>query len=299
MKNKPDSLFFTRLFVSERKQIALIRHEKLFEISRAVLRDKSLRNEDNMKENVRAWISVIIALIIALTVFCKFSAEGMLWNRVKEERVSAQELAGKTSDTYIGRPAAEDIRQVKTASEYESMMNTVDTFTMTPKSITPTGVYSLGKWCDAYRTYRRKRSGSVSYRKREIETNSMLAGLWGEYTQYYLVELEDGSHVLAQMNSCIAEEVAAGEKVLLPIGHKIAFSQKAKTKLAEICAEKGVATDYVFYAVDDNWQKENANALFFIRAGVDVICFIIVVIVIMLITGKLFGTKRKETCKEK
>ena len=39
-------LFFTRQFVSERKQIALFRHEKLFELSRAVLRDKSLRNED-------------------------------------------------------------------------------------------------------------------------------------------------------------------------------------------------------------------------------------------------------------
>ena len=32
-------------FVSERKQIAVFRHEKLFELSRAVLRDKSLRNE--------------------------------------------------------------------------------------------------------------------------------------------------------------------------------------------------------------------------------------------------------------
>ena len=45
MKNLLDSIFFTRefihvgYFVSERKQIALIRHEKLFEISRAVLRD--------------------------------------------------------------------------------------------------------------------------------------------------------------------------------------------------------------------------------------------------------------------
>ena len=46
VKNMLDSIFFTRLFVSERKQIALIRHEKLFEISRAVLRDKSLRNEE-------------------------------------------------------------------------------------------------------------------------------------------------------------------------------------------------------------------------------------------------------------
>ena len=34
------------LFVSERKQIALFRHEKLFEISRAVLRNELLRNED-------------------------------------------------------------------------------------------------------------------------------------------------------------------------------------------------------------------------------------------------------------
>ena len=51
MKNMLSSIFFTREFiyvgylVSERKQIALVRHEKLFEISRAVLRDKSLRNE--------------------------------------------------------------------------------------------------------------------------------------------------------------------------------------------------------------------------------------------------------------
>ena len=44
MKNKLDSLFFTRLFVSERKQIALMADEKLrFSSS---LRDKSLRNED-------------------------------------------------------------------------------------------------------------------------------------------------------------------------------------------------------------------------------------------------------------
>ena len=46
MKNNADALFFTRLFVSERKQIALFRHEKLFELSRAVLRNKSLRNEE-------------------------------------------------------------------------------------------------------------------------------------------------------------------------------------------------------------------------------------------------------------
>lgn len=38
-------LFFTWQFVTERKQIALFRHEKLFALSRAVLRNESLRNE--------------------------------------------------------------------------------------------------------------------------------------------------------------------------------------------------------------------------------------------------------------
>ena len=46
MKNKLDSLFFTRLFVSERKQIALMADANW--IFASLLRDKSLRNEDSM-----------------------------------------------------------------------------------------------------------------------------------------------------------------------------------------------------------------------------------------------------------
>ena len=44
VKNKLDSLFFTQLFVSERKQIALMADANL--IFASPLRDKSLRNED-------------------------------------------------------------------------------------------------------------------------------------------------------------------------------------------------------------------------------------------------------------
>ena len=47
VKNKLDSLFFTRLFVSEQKQIALIADEKLHtQISRRIFATKLLRNED-------------------------------------------------------------------------------------------------------------------------------------------------------------------------------------------------------------------------------------------------------------
>lgn len=41
-----ESFFVERLFVSEGKQVALFRHEKLFPFSHAVLRNKSFRNED-------------------------------------------------------------------------------------------------------------------------------------------------------------------------------------------------------------------------------------------------------------
>ena len=44
MENKLDILFFTELFVSERKQIALMADENLTFSS--LLRNKSLRNED-------------------------------------------------------------------------------------------------------------------------------------------------------------------------------------------------------------------------------------------------------------
>ena len=47
MKNMLDSIFFAQLFVSERKQIALIAEEKLHaQISRRIFATKSLRNED-------------------------------------------------------------------------------------------------------------------------------------------------------------------------------------------------------------------------------------------------------------
>ena len=55
MKNKPDSLFFARLFVSEQKQIALMaRHKKHASENlrfSSPLRNKLLRKEDLYEKN--------------------------------------------------------------------------------------------------------------------------------------------------------------------------------------------------------------------------------------------------------
>ncbi len=53
MKNMLDSIFFAQLFVSERKQIAMIADEKSpTRISHRSFATKSLRNEDIMAQNL-------------------------------------------------------------------------------------------------------------------------------------------------------------------------------------------------------------------------------------------------------
>lgn len=53
MKNMLDSIFFAQLFVSERKQIAMIADEKSpTRISHRSFATKSLRNEDIMSQNL-------------------------------------------------------------------------------------------------------------------------------------------------------------------------------------------------------------------------------------------------------
>lgn len=53
MKNMLDSIFFAQLFVSERKQIAMIADEKSpTRISHRRFATKSLRNEDIMAQNL-------------------------------------------------------------------------------------------------------------------------------------------------------------------------------------------------------------------------------------------------------
>lgn len=242
-------------------------------------------------EKIRTWVATIIGIVVALFVFTNFSAEGFLWEKEKEKTVSQEQLDENLSDTFIGRPAAEDVEQIASKEEFEDMIASVGTAVVVPKSIVSTKVYSLGKWCDAYR---RSRTGAARRKKQEVLTSDFLAGIWGEYSQYYLVELEDGSYILAQMNACIAKEIEQGKSDRLPVGYKVGFSQKAKKELTEICQEYGADTEYVFYAIDDTWQQEHAFILFISRAALAVVCLFVVAVGLLMLFDKIFGKSEEE-----
>lgn len=236
---------------------------------------------------VKACIATLVGLAAALFVFCNFSIEGYLWNKEEGNTVSAQELKDNMSSAYIGHPAAEDVPRLSSLEDFNQMTDTVDTATVVPKSIIPTGVYSLGKWSDYFTS---RKNGTSWRRKEQVLTSSFLAGLWGDYSEYYIIELEDGKYILAQINDCIARRLENGETLLLPVGHKIGFSQEAKKELSNICNEYETSMKYVFYAIDDNWQTEHSFALFMGRAIAAFLCFVVVVAVFMLL-GWLLGRR--------
>lgn len=240
-------------------------------------------------EKLKTWISVIIGIAVALFVFTNFSLEGYLWDKEKEDVVTAKDLEEKTCDALVGRPAAEDVKQIASKAEFDKMTNSAETGVITPKSIISTGVYNLGRWCDKYSKSRKR---ATKRKKAEVLTSTFLARIWGEYYQYYLIQLEDDRYILAQMSDCVAREVEKGESVRLPVGYKIGFSQKAKNELTEICQEYGADTQYVFYTIDDTWQKEQSFILLISRIAVAFVTLFAVSAIVMFLLGKIPEKKK-------
>lgn len=114
-----------------------------------------------------------------------------------------------------------------------------------------------------------------------------------EYYPYYVIELEDGSHILAQMNRSIANKAGRGGEISLPIGQKERLSsQYVKDSLLTLSRDMGFSTDYVLYVIDDPWQEANALWIFW---GKVVAALVVVVLVLSMetVVKKVRGRKKK------
>ena len=65
----------------------------------------------------------------------------------------------------------------------------------------------------------------------------------------------------------IANKIAKGETITLPLGRKTGLSSTAKNMLSTIIEEKNISDTYVLYTIDDEWSKNNATKLFFISVS--------------------------------
>ena len=192
---------------------------------------------------------------------------------------------GGTAD-FTGSTAGADIPRLNGAADFSEILYELDYVTAEPVGIVPTGVYSLKPWVSHYntRTYRgRTTTGS---RRAEVSTSSL--DIWGNYNQYYLLELPDHTYILAQVPQAEADAIAKGKGLTLPIGQKVGMTNTARSHLAAVCEKYGADMDGVFYAFDNQWQKEHHSTLFLLRFGAAALLWFVLAVGLTLVGEKIF-----------
>lgn len=240
-------------------------------------------------KKVLDFVIVIVSLAAATFVFAGFNMEGILLKMNQPETIGSKEIEANPGTVYMGYPAGEGIPEVRSQSEWEETLNDVDYVKVIPKSLKKTNVYSLAEWADPFR---RRRNGAVGKQKPAVRQSPI--DVFVEYIPYYILELEDGSKILAQVSQNTAKALEKGESDAIPIGRKHGFSQGAKNMLSDICEENQVSTEYVWYAIDNEWQKKNSFGILIGKAAVAVVFFFVLAVILELVADKLLG-KRKES----
>ena len=226
---------------------------------------------------------IILSLFIGIVFYFSFDVEEILWNKYEQESISSEQIKSDSTKDYTGLKAGEGITTITNLADWDKVLNDIDYVKVIPKSIEKTNVYSLSKWSEHYT----KKSNGTSWRKlAEVKETSF--DISANYTPYYMIELEYGNSILAQMNRAIAKKIERGEKIERPLGKKIGFSKEAKNLLRTICDEKNVSTDYVLYTIDNNWQAENADTIFYIKLVSAFVLFIVLAVILQLAYDKFF-----------
>ncbi len=231
---------------------------------------------------------VVLAMFIAVIFYFSFDLEDILWNSYERKTISNEIAKKDLTKDYTGAIPGEDIKAITNIEEWEKTINNVDYVSVVPKSIIKTDVYSLAKWVDYYTKTAR---GTTGRRLDEVKQTSL--DISANYTPYYIIELEDGNHILAQMNRGIAKKIQKGEEIQLPLGKKLGFSKKAKTFLKPICEEMNVDTEYVLYTIDNDWEEKNEDMIFIEKLAISVVLCIILAVVLEILYDKII-TNNKE-----
>lgn len=224
---------------------------------------------------------IILSLFIGILFYFSFDIEGILWNKYEPKSISIEQIKSDSTKDYTGLKVGEGITTITDLENWDKVINDIDYVKVIPRNIEKTNVYSLAKWV---KHYTQKANGTS--RRKLAETKKTAFDISANYSPYYIIELEDGNHILAQMNRAIANKIKNGENIELPLGKKIGLSQKAKNLLKPICDEKKVSTDYVLYTIDNNWQAENADKIFYIKFVIAFVLFIVLAVILQLAYDK-------------
>lgn len=243
--------------------------------------------EYSLKEKAIMVTAVVLAFIAAFAFYQKFEPEAFMKKNGKQ--VGMSEIKQNLAKSYAGKTAGDDIPHITSASELEQISPN-EYVTAVPKNVIETGVYSLKPWVDPYKITKTRTSGRGIYStgRKAPEVTDTLTATAPYYREYYLVELEDGTYILAQFNTSYKDAVKNGDTITLPIGLRKTNSNEARTYLEEICSQFGADVTYTLYMVDDEWDQENHFTLFIIRYGAAGVLFFALAVALVLASWKVF-----------
>lgn len=228
------------------------------------------------------FIAVIASLIISFFVVKAISVESIL--RGKEEPVTLAVAEDGFPEEHIGMPAGDDIPRITDSTTWEDTWQT-SFVTIESSNAIPTGIGSRHPWISAYSSSRR---GGQRHRP---DVSSMAFDVLDEYAEYFLLELPDGSYILAQMPTDIARKLKAGKEVTMPVGRKSPVHQQALTSLAEFGSGYDVNMDGVFYCINDAWSESHYLIVQLIRIGGCLLMTIVLGSILITILDKAFKVK--------
>lgn len=229
---------------------------------------------------VLEFAAVILAIIIGILVEKNLAIESML--RGVEEQITLSMTENGLPDEYVGKPAADDIPRIEDARTWEDTWQT-SYVTVEPISIVPTGIGVRHSWISAY-TNAGRRGGA----RRRADVTSTALDVFGEYGEYYLIQLPDESYILAQMSQDDARKLKAGKEITLPIGKKGAVNSQILSKIKDICQEYDVNTEGVFYCINDDWNEGHSTVMMLIRIGIIAVITFVLGVIMILVIGKVF-----------
>lgn len=243
-----------------------------------------------LKEKAILLTMTLLALVAAFLFFRRIQPEAFL--KKAGAMVEMKEIEADASKSYTGKTAGEDIPRIASAGGFERITGS-EYVTAIPVSVTETGIYSLKPWVDPYEiTKGRNSKGRVySTGRKAPEITDMPAADAEYYREYYLIELEDSSYILAQFSSSYRKKIEDGERVVLPIGLKKTNSDAAKAALRDICSIYHADNTYTLYMVDDEWDQDNYFTVFMVRFGAAAAVFFVTALLLFLGAGKLCGIK--------
>lgn len=241
----------------------------------------------SFKEKAILVIAVVLAFIVAFAFYQKFEPEAFM--KKAGDPVGMSEVNQNLTKSYTGKTAGDDIPRIASASELEQLTEN-EYVTVSPENVIETGVYSLKPWIDPYKITRGRTSSGRTYSTgRKAPEVRDFVSIWAPYyREYYLIELEDSTYIVAQFDESYKKAFEKGDAVTLPIGQKKVNSQEARTYLREVCGEYGADVTYTLYMVDNEWGQENHFTLFILRFGAAVVLFFALAVALVLASWKVF-----------